>query len=288
MGKSWKVAAVQTDVRLGNVAANLANMEEKIRQAAGQGAQLIVLPECALTGYGFPNRSAAQEVAQPVPGPATDAVSKLCHDLNIWAVFGLIEQDGEKLYNSCPLIGPNGLQAVYRKIHLPCVGADRFLDPGDKPFAVHDIGGLKVGINICFDGSFPESSRIMTLLGADLILLPTNWADNAIRMATLVPKVRAFENHIYYMAVNRVGNEAGYHYVGHSSISNCVGDYLDSADHDGEAILLADVDPEVARSKKTVHCLGEYEIDRVNWRRPELYGMLVEPSEQPFRGHRIF
>ena len=67
--------------------------------------------------------------------------------------------------------------------------------------------GLKIGINICFDGSFPESARILTLAGADLIVLPTNWADKAIKNATLVSRVRAFENHVYHHAVNRVGTE---------------------------------------------------------------------------------
>ena len=60
-----------------------------------------------------------------------------------------------------------GFVAGYRKIHLPCLGADRFTDPGDRPFAVHDLGGLRLGMNICFDGSYPESARILTLLGAD-------------------------------------------------------------------------------------------------------------------------
>jgi predicted amidohydrolase len=163
---------------------------------------------------------------------------------------------------------------------------DRFTDPGDRPFAVHDLGGLRVGVAICFDGSFPETVRVMALQGADLVVLPTNWSENAIKNATLVSRVRAFENHIYYAAVNRVGDEAGYHYVGHSSVSDFNGDFLAYADHDREAILYAEIDPEAARKKKVVHCAGEYEIDRLNWRRPELYAPLVEPQAEPFVGHR--
>lgn len=284
MPEIWKIAAVQTDCRLGDVPANLAAVREKLATAAAAGANLVVFPECVLTGYGFPTRAAAAACAEPFPGPAAAALAADCAARNVWVVYGFLEVDGEKLFNSCGLIGPAGPVATYRKIHLPCVGADRFTDPGDRPFAVHDLGGLTVGINICFDGSFPESGRVLTLLGADVILLPTNWADKAIKMATLVPKVRAFENHVYFVAVNRIGTESGYHYVGHSSISDPVGDYLAAADHDGEAILYADVSAAAARAKKVVHCVGEYEIDRVNWRRPDVYGPLV--AGDPFPGHK--
>jgi len=281
---TWKIAAVQMDSRLGDVAGNRETMRRKLAEAAGNGAKLVVFPECAVTGYGFPSRAAVVEVAEPLPGPTCGVIAADCARLGVWCAFGLFEKAGEKLYNSCALVGPNGFVASFRKIHLPCVGADRFTDPGDRPFAVHDLGGLKVGIQICFDASFPESARIQTLLGADLILLPTNWANQAMKMATWVPRVRALENHVYFCAVNRVGTEAGHHYIGYSSICDAVGDTLAAADHDGEAILYADVDPAAARAKRVIHCAGEYEIDRVNWRRPDLYGPLL--SGPVFDGHK--
>ena len=274
------------DCRLGDPEANLAAICTRLAEAADGGAKLIVFPECALTGYGFVDQAAALAVAQPIPGPSTEAISAECAKRNVWCVYGLLERDGDRLFNSCALIGPMGFFATYRKIHLPCIGADRFTDPGDQPFAVHDLGGLVIGIGICFDASFPESARIQTLLGADLLLLPTNWAEKALRMATLVVRVRTIENHVYHLAVNRVGDEAGYHYIGHSSACDYSGDHLAYADHDREAILYFDVDPEAARNKKVVHCVDEYEIDRVNWRRPEMYGPLAAPSPTPFHGHQ--
>lgn len=283
MTTKWTVAGVQTDCRLGDVAGNVAAVRRKLAAAADAGARLVVFPECVLTGYGFPSRAAMLECAEPLPGPSTDLVAADCAKYGVWAVYGLLERAGDKLYNACAIVGPNGYFAGYRKLHLPCLGADRFADPGDRPFAVHDLGGLRLGVHICFDGSFPESARIMTLLGADLIVLPTNWADNARRMATLVPRTRAFENHVYHMAVNRVGVESGFHYVGHSSVCDYLGDYTAYADHDREAILTSEIDPEAARQKRVVHYAGEYEIDRVNWRRPDVYGPLVEG--EVFRGH---
>jgi predicted amidohydrolase len=283
---TWKIAAVQMDCRLGAVEANLAVIRARLAEAADAGDRLVVFPECALTGYGFASRSEALEVSQTIPGPATDAIAADCARRDAWAAFGLLERAGDRLYNACALVGPAGQLITYRKAHLPCLGADRFTDPGDRPFAVHDLGGLRVGVGICFDSSFPETARILALRGADLVVLPTNWATQAIKQATLVARVRALENHIYYAAVNRVGDEAGFHYVGHSSVSDCNGDFLAVAEHDREAVLYAEIDPEAARRKKVVHCAGEYEIDRLNWRRPELYGPLVEPQAVPFVGHR--
>jgi predicted amidohydrolase len=284
MRDTWTVAGVQMDCALGNSSANLAAMTRRLARAVDRGANLVVFPECVLTGYGFESREALRNVAEPLPGPSTDRLARECERLKAWAVFGLIESapDG-KLYNACALVGPTGFVASYRKLHLPCLGADRFTDPGDRPFAIHDLGGLKLGMNICFDGSFPESARILTLLGADLVVLPTNWATNARKMAELVSAARAWENHIYYLAVNRVGDEAGFHYIGMSSAADYLGNVLHFAALDEEEIFTIEVNPAAAAQKRVVHCHGVYEIDRVNWRRPELYGPLVEG--EPFRGH---
>jgi predicted amidohydrolase len=283
MTTSWKIAAVQMDCRLGGNAANLESIRAKLRKAAGDGARLVVFPECILSGYGFTSRGAVVSVAEELPGPSVNAIAEDCAELGVYCVFGLFEKAGGKVFNACALVGPKGFIAGYRKTHLPCLGADRFTDPGDRPFAVHDLGGLKLGMTICFDGSFPETARVLTLLGADLIVLPTNWAEQAMRMATLVPRCRAFENHVYYLAVNRIGNESGFQYIGHSSICDFRGDHLGFADHPNDAILSAEIDPAAARSKRVVTCAGEYEIDRVNWRRPDLYGELVKGDV--FAGH---
>lgn len=288
MAHTWTVAGVQMDCKLADKPANLTAITAKLAEAAGRGARLVVFPECALTGYGFDSREQVRAVAETLPGPATDAVARECARLGVWAVFGLIEHDPATgmLFNACALVGPTGYAASYRKAHLPCLGADRFTDPGDRPFAVHDLGGLKVGMTICFDGSFPETARVLTLLGADLVVLPTNWATNSRKMAELVSAARAWENHIYYLAVNRVGEEAGFRFIGLSSAADCLGNVLLWAPENEEAVFTVEVDPAEARRKRVVHCAGVFEIDRVNWRRPDLYGPLVAPQPEPFTGHR--
>ena len=281
--EKWKLACVQMDCTLGDIAGNLANVRRHLATAAGQGAMLIVFPECILAGYGFGSRAEIAKHAEVYPGPSSAAVAEDCAKLGVHAIFGFFELAGDKLFNSCALIGPRGPIACYRKLHLPRVGADRFTDPGDRPFEVHDLGGLKIGMHICFDGGFPESTRTLALLGADIAILPTNWADKAMKTALMVPTVRALENHIYFAAVNRVGTESGFHYIGRSSITDYAGESLASADHDRDAILYAEIDPVAARDKLVVNIPKDYEIDRVNWRRPDMYGSLLEGKV--FTGH---
>jgi 5-aminopentanamidase len=275
---TWKIAGVQMDCRLGDRTGNLKVIRERLREAAGQGARLVVFPECALTGYCFRTAEEAAEHAEPVPGPSTETLAADCRELGVWACVGLLERgEGAAFYNACALVGPSGEVVTYRKVHLPFLGVDRFVRPGDRPFAVHDLGGLRVGINICYDGSFPEAARVLALLGADLILLPTNWPPEARRNPCFVVQARALENRVHYAAVNRVGEERGFRFIGESRIVDCTGDVLAAAG-DGETVVYADVDPEKARRKRIVNVPGEYEVDRVGDRRPEMYAVLCDPA----------
>ena len=278
---TWKIAAVQIDSRLGDVAHNLKAVREGLRAAAGQGARLAVFPECALTGYCFKGRDEAWPFAEPAPGPSLDAIAADCRQLGVWAVVGMLELAGDDLFNACALVGPDGFLAAYRKLHLPYLGVDRFTTPGDRPFAVHDLGGLRVGMHICYDGSFPESARVLALLGADLVVLPTNWPTGAEPTIRHLTACRALENHVFYAACNRVGEERGFRFIGQSRILDCDGELLTAAGADGPEIVTADVDPAVARQKRLVKIPGEYELDRVAHRRPEMYRLLCQPLRPP-------
>ena len=272
----WKIAGVQMDCQLGNVAANLDLIRHRLTEASRNRAQLAIFPECALTGYAFESADEARPFAQSIPGPATDALAAACRALGIWAVVGLLEIAGNQMFNSAVLVGPEGLKARYRKIHLPFLGVDRFTAPGDQPFAVQDIDGLRVGMSICYDGSFPETTRILMLQGADLVVLPTNWPAGAESTVRHLVHCRALENHVYYAAVNRIGNERGTRYIGQSRLVDLNGDLLAEAGPDTECILYAQIDPERARDKQIVRIPGKYMLHRVNDRRPEMYGRVVD------------
>lgn len=272
---TWKIAAVQMDCRLADRTHNLAAVRSRLASCAEKGAKLIVFPECILSGYSFKSKEEAWPHAETVPGPVTMTLSEDCRRLGVWVIVGLLEQgEGGRLFNTAALIGPNGELFSYRKVHLPCLGVDRFTTPGDRPFAVHDLGGLRVGMNICYDAGFPEGSRILALLGADLIVLPTNWPEGARRVTKYLVPARALENNVFFLGVNRVGEEGGFRFIGQTRLADVTGDLLAVCDHDREDILLADIDPERARQKRSVFIKGEYEVDRVNDRRPEMYDVL--------------
>lgn len=276
----WKIAGVQMDCTLGNVAANRAAIERNLRQAVKNGARLAVFPECALSGYAFDSLDEAMPHSESVPGPSTIYLESICRELAAFVVVGMLERAANCLYNSSVLIGPTGIVASYRKIHLPFLGVDRFTTQGDRPFAVHDIGGLKVGMSICYDGSFPEATRVMMLQGADLVVLPTNWPAGAESTVNHLVQCRALENHIYYAAVNRVGVERSTRYIGQSKIVDVNGELLASGDPETECIFYAEIDPARARNKQIVRIPGKFMLHRVQDRRPEMYGAIVHALQK--------
>lgn len=279
-----RIAGVQMDVVLGAAAANVEKMIGKLREAAGQGAKLIVFPECSVSGYCFDSVEEATTISEPLDGPSVQAIQQACETLQVWCVFGMVERDGEQLYNAAVLTGPSGATsregviASYHKTHLPHLGVDRFVSRGACAYQVHEAAGLRVGVNICYDASFPEASRSLALAGADLIVLPTNWPPGSEMAAEHLINARALENHVYYMAVNRIGNERGFEFIGNSRICRPGGHTVASAELE-EIILYADVDPEVARNKHLVRVPEKHEINRFADRRPDLYAPLTQPSQ---------
>ncbi|MBX3442372.1 MAG: carbon-nitrogen hydrolase family protein [Planctomyces sp.] len=271
-----RIAAVQMDVRLNDVPHNVGRISEFLRQTARAGAKLAIFPECATTGYCFTSLEEGRAVAEPIPGPTTEALAAVCRETGSWCVFGMLEASGTDVFNVAVLVGPQGVTGAYRKVHLPWLGIDMFTTPGDRPFAVQDVDGLRLGMNICYDSGFPEASRCLALGGADLIALPTNWPPGAECMAAHAVPTRAMENAVYFAAVNRVGAERGFKFIGHSSICAPNGDVLAAASASEEEILYADVDPARARNKRIVRVPSKHVIDRMADRRPEMYQAVVE------------
>jgi len=273
----FKVAGVQMDIKLADAEANLASVEKLCRVAASQGAQLVVFPECTLTGYCFDSLAEANEVAQPMDGANVQAVIEVAKRNNTHIVIGMLESgDDGAVYNSAALVNGEGVVGVYRKTHLPFLGVDRFTTPGARADQIFNVGDLHVGINICYDCSFPESARVLALAGADIVVLPTNWPPGSGRVSDLVPNTRALENNVYFMSVNRIGTERGFDFIGRSKICDPVGGDLQFANHTDEAILYAEIDADWARKKHLVAVPGQHEVHRFKDRRPDIYGPVVE------------
>ena len=281
-----KIAGVQMDVQLADPKANLDTMIARLDQTLAAKADITIFPECALTGYCFESFEEARAVAQPlVGGPSIEAMQQICHQRQTHVIFGYLELEGERIFNSCVCIGPKGVVANYRKVHLPTLGVDNFTTPGDESDSVFEIriGGedaepLRVGMNICYDCSFPEAARVLMLRGADLIVLPTNWPPGAGLVADVIPNTRALENNVYFISVNRIGTERGFDFIGKSKICDPLGREIDFANHSDEAILYGEINIEFARRKHLVAVPGKHEVHRVKDRRPETYHLLSAPK----------
>ena len=273
-----RVAVAQLEPKLAEKARNLDACLARLEEAAAQGAQLTVFPECAIPGYMFDSAEEALPFAEEIPGPSTEAFERECRRLGVHAITGLIEREGDTLYNAAILVGPDGLIGSYRKTHLPFMGVDRFVTPGDE-LKVFDTALGRIGLIICYDLRFPEVTRTLALQGADLVALPTNFPMAAKVQTEVITLGRAAENRIYLLCANRVGKERTGEFCGWSQIVDPYGKRLAEAGETEEALLVADVDVEKARDKDYV-VPGEYELYLFGHRRPELYGALVEEQSR--------
>ena len=266
-----KVAYVQFMPVLGGIALNLQKMEELVE---GADAELIVLPELCNTGYLFASRQEAEALGEEVPGgKTTEFLCRLARKKNTHLVAGLIERSGGRLFNAALLVGPAGPIATYRKIHL-FYEETLWFDPGDREFAVYDIGLCRVGLMICFDWLFPEAARTLALKGTDIICHPANLVLPYCQEAMIT---RCLENRVFAVTANRTGGETRggkeLRFTGKSQIVGPDGTILSRADADADAVGVVDIDVKIARVK----AINPFN-DVFGSRRPEHYGELLIPK----------
>jgi N-carbamoylputrescine amidase len=159
-----------------DVPANIDTTTAAIRTAAAHGAQLVVLPELASTGYVL-DRDQLLARAEPADaaGAVTTAWAEAARECRVTVVGGLAERSGAVLYNSVVVLGPGGdIVGCYRKLHL--FGREReVFAPGDLGLPVIELDGLRLGILVCYDLRFPEALRILAVRGVDVVAVPTAW-----------------------------------------------------------------------------------------------------------------
>ena len=274
----------QTAPRLGETARNLAACLDRLEEAAALGCRLLVLPECAISGYMLTDNDEAARLAETVPGPSVEALEGACARLGLHCVAGLLERDGSRVRNTAVLVGPDGLVGRYRKTHLPYLGVDRYAEPGDEPPEVFDTPLGRIGIEICYELRFPEVTRSLALRGAEIVAHPTNWPTAVRPFADFLTRARAAENHVFLLTANRLGREGGMDFFGRSQIVDPRGSRLAEAGELGGELVVAEIDPAEAREKDRAIIPGEYEVRLFGDRRPELYGALVEHAD-PVHAH---
>lgn len=286
MPDSIRAAAVQMDVFLGENDRNLERALSKLEEAAKDGADLIVFPEAALSGYCFGSLDEARPFLDEAAGPRLSAFRERCADLGVVGVLGFLEllrtpQPGafewDTVYNSALIAYRHEdvhATAIYRKSHLPTLGVDRFVERGEG-FAVLETPLLKLGTLICYDIRFCEAARCLALDGAEVIALPTNWPEGAESSPDFLTTARAWESRVWIVAANRCGVERGRRFIGRSQIVSPTGKIVCEAGNE-ETILYHDLDLSLSRNKRIVNEPGEWELDITGDRRPELYGRLVQ------------
>ena len=219
--------------------------------AAEQGADLIVLPELASSGYVFDGEAEAQRSAEdPDDGPTVRALREVCAMHGCHIVAGISERDGECRHNSAVLVGPAGRMATYRKLHLYYDEQSWFV-PGDE-LPIVDLPFGRVGMIICFDLWFPEPARALALAGAEIIAVPTNWVasfkrtvwdDRGYCQGDYVAMATSAQNGVVMACADRIGVERGVSFIGASIIVGADGWPVSGpASKDQEELLIADLD----------------------------------------------
>ena len=229
---------------------NLQVAERLVREAADDGAELVVLPE-KWTVLGSPD--ALRAAAQPIEGPALTAAASWAQDLGIHLVAGSVAErvEGEaKLFNTSVLIDPDGaFQGPYRKIHMFDVDVDDVSyreseaeQPGDE-IVVADAAGVPIGLTICYDLRFPELYRILALRGARIITVPSAFTERTGRDHwEVLLRARAIENQVFVLAAGQIGDAPpNYRSFGRSMIIDPWGVVLAQAP-DTECFVAADLD----------------------------------------------
>jgi predicted amidohydrolase len=266
-----RVAVAQLGSARGDARHNANAACGMIERAAAEGCALVVFPECCLTGYIFADRAELETAALDIESAEIARVLDACKTGTIYAVVGLFEKADNNIYNTALLIGPDGIIGRHRKLHLPFLGGDRFVDhpTGTDPSVFSTPIGV-IGIAICYEIRFPEIIRTLVLSGAEIVALPTNWPNASHILADHFAPVRAAENFVYFLAANRNDAEAGTEFMGASQIVDPGGAVMTHAGKE-TGLFAADIDLARSRNKTIVFQSGEFEISPFKDRKPSSY-----------------
>jgi beta-ureidopropionase len=245
-----RIALVQSTVTA-QVATNVRRGMDAVRTAAEAGAKLVAFAELGFMPFLPSERSACGvplELAEPVPGPTTDAFCRLAAELGVVVVLNLYERDGAHAYDSSPVIDADGrLLGTTRMLHVAQMAGfweQDYYTPGDHGMPVYETRAGRVGVAICYDRHYPEVMRSLGLQGADLVVVPQagavgEWPEGLYEAEL---RVAAFQNGYFTALANRVGREASMVFAGESFVCDPNGQVIARAAGSEEAILYADLD----------------------------------------------
>jgi predicted amidohydrolase len=236
---SLRVAAASPEIRLGEVDGNLQRIRVALQVAAAGGAQLIVLPELATSGYVFADRDEAAAASVPSDHPGwADLASAL--PPGVVAVVGYAERDGDHVYNSAAVLTRESRIGDYRKAHLWGAEAALF-EPGTSAGAIFDTPIGRLAVAICYDNEFPEVPRRLAIAGADVLALPVNWPlvprpDGERAPETIQAMAAARSSRLATVIADRSGSERGVTWTGGTAIVDEDGWIAAVPDESGSAL----------------------------------------------------
>ncbi|WP_432073918.1 carbon-nitrogen hydrolase family protein [Streptomyces wuyuanensis] len=265
-----RTALLQSSGTPGDIAKNLETLDSHAARAAAAGAGLLVAPEMYLTGYAIGDD--VRRLAETADGACAGAVAAIAARHGIAVVYGYPERGtgdrAERVYNATQLIGADGTRlANYRKTHLFGCFEKEWFTPGDETVVQAELGGLRIGLLICYDVEFPENVRAHALAGTDLLAVPTALMNPFQFVAEKLLPVRAFESQMYVAYANRTGPEGEFDFAGLSCLAGPDGIVRARAGH-GEDLVIGDADPGLLAASRADN---PYLRDR----RPGLYGPLA-------------
>ena len=258
---TFKLAAVQMRMDT-DPAVNLERAMAKVREAAARGAEIVVLPELFRSQYFCQTEDHAQfDLAEPIPGPSTEALARVAREANVVIVASLFERRAAGLYhNTAAMIDAGGtLLGTFRKMHIPddpLYYEKFYFTPGDLGFRAFDTACGRIGTLVCWDQWYPEGARLTALAGADVLFYPTaiGWhpaekAEHGAAQADAwktIQRAHAIANGVYVAAVNRVGHEGpasgGIEFWGGSFVCDPFGVVLAEASRTEEETLIVTCD----------------------------------------------
>lgn len=232
-----KAAAIQFNVKQGDVDANLAYVREALARVAGQGANLAVLPEMWSSGFAYKNLN---DLALRTAG-IVEELLELSARHKLVIVGSMPEPNGDKVFNSVFLVDNGRLAGIYRKMHIfSFLGEDKAFNGGDS-WLLADTSIGKIGVIICYDLRFPELSRRLALEGAQVLCVPAQWPKPRQEHWRTLIRARAMENQFFVVSCNACGLIGKLDFFGMSMIISPRGDVIEEAGEE-ESEILAELD----------------------------------------------